>query len=139
MDISPTPATPVFRESRFRTPGPSEQACGLWVDRIGAGVTTRSPHRSLRVLGQFATVTVDVGEGWFFSPQSGKQAVHVGDVMVLYPDCPTRYGPFKQWNTRWIVWNGPEANMLKKLGYLPRGVPIVRRGNAAVDQAHSLL
>lgn len=125
----------VFRETRFRLPSGPEREMALWVDRIGfAPGGTFSPER-LRLLGQFAAVAVDAGRGTFFSPAAGRLTVTTGDVMLLFPDEPSSYGASPDWQTRWIVWNGPEAAKVVRLGDLSPRQPVIRGGLLAVQRA----
>jgi AraC-like DNA-binding protein len=124
----------VYRETRFRLPGEPERAMGLWVDRIGSASSPGDARERLRVLGQFASVAVETGQGVFDSPVAGRHNVLPGDVILLFPEEPTRYHGNPAWTTRWIVWNGPEAGLIARLGGLSATQPIVRQAGAAVTR-----
>jgi len=100
---------PVYRETRFRNPSPYERQVGFWVDRIGSDQKIHTSVPGLRILGQYAVVAVDSGEGMFITKNKGIYNVKSGDVLLLMPDEPTAYYPHKTWFTRWIVWNGLAA------------------------------
>lgn len=138
MDISNINPKPVYREERFRTPMNAERDIGLWVDRIGQN-KCRSEIPRLRVLGQYAAVYIDEGEGTFTSPVTGRIPLHPGRAILLFPEIPTAYYPKTEWQTRWIVWNGPDAFTLERLGYLRQDSPIIHDSLQAVSQAHKRL
>ena len=107
----------VIRSELFRTPLGFEKNLGLWVDRIGESVSSEKPEK-LRILGLYAAVYIEKGEGYYISGTSSAKNVKAGDVMIVYPKIPTRYYPEDEWKSLWIVWGGPEAERLEKTGYL---------------------
>jgi AraC-like DNA-binding protein len=110
------------------------------VDRIGAGTDRhRSGAPRLRLLGQYATVVVESGAGTLVTQHLGTHRVQPGDVILLTPDEPAVYHPDTEWYSRWVVWNGPEAAALQRLGYLPTGKPLLRGCGNAVNQAYFAL
>lgn len=123
------------REERFRTPLHDERAVGLWVDRIGQSVASAQVGR-LRLIGMYAAVRVDAGRGWFFSDTTGAIAVAAGDTMLLFPDEPSQYWADGVWSTRWIVWNGPDAEILEQLGYIDRTTPVAHDEHNVVPTAY---
>jgi AraC-like DNA-binding protein len=138
MEFSIMIKWPVYKEELFRTPLASERAIGLWVDRIGSGMEAAKPSR-LRQLGQYATVHVDTGKGIFYSPATGELDVRPRQVMVLFPDEPNMYYSDTKWTSKWIVWNGPDAAMLERLGYLRREHSVLPDRTGAVDRAFARL
>lgn len=118
-----------YRESHFRTPGQVERGLGLWIDRIGAGSSGQAERR-LRILGQFAAIGIDEGEGVLRLASGPDRPLVQGDVILLTPGLAASYWPAAGWYTRWIVWNGPEAERLSRLGYLAGHQPVI--GGAAV-------
>jgi AraC-like DNA-binding protein len=131
--------TDVYRETRFRLPNEPERAMGLWVDRIGSASSPGDVRERLRVLGQFAAVAVEAGQGFFYSPVAGQHSVSAGDVILLFPEEPNRYHGDPAWTTRWIVWNGPEAGLVARLGGLSAAQPIVRQAAAVVARTYVAL
>lgn len=126
---------PIYKEERFRTPLAQERELGLWADRIGwLQEDARKPSR-FRDLGQYAAIAVEAGEGILEALAQGRHAIHSGDVILLRPKMATRYYPGKNWATRWVVWNGPEAEALDRLSGLGQEVLVVRGGAAAVLKA----
>ena len=121
----------VYNEERFRTPLAHERALGVWVDRIGCRQkdALKPPH--FRVLGQYAAVSVEAGTGVLECTGKDVQTVGSGDVMLLCPSEPSRYYPATSWDTRWVVWNGPEAALLAQLSGLGPGSMVVRGGAGA--------
>lgn len=122
----------IYKEERFRTPLAQEHALGLWVDRTGWRHADSTKPARLRVLGQYAAVAVESGSGTLETVTQGSHAVNAGDVILLYPREATRYYPQDHWDTRWVVWNGPEASILEQLSDLSGATPVVRGGAAAV-------
>jgi AraC-like DNA-binding protein len=136
IDFSTIKGLPVYKEEMFRTPCMAERKIGLWVDRIGTGVARGRPS-SLRRLGQYASVFIESCEGYFITEAMGKVRVQQPDVMVLLPEEPHMYFPRTSWKTKWIVWNGPDAVMLEKLGYVSKDQMVVRDDGGAVNNAFS--
>jgi len=130
---------PVFYSEQFRTPLEAERKIGLWVDRIGQRTDKQPSTYSLRILGQFAAVFIEKGSGYLFSKSSGKIPVEKGDVMIVFPDEPHRYYPLKRWTEKWIVWNGPQANLIYKLGLLSKDKMVIRDYRSVVRDAHKRL
>ena len=122
----------------FRVPLGFERDLGLWVDRIGTQVTDQRP-KALRVLGLHAAVAVESGSGGYYSEATGEVAVGTGDVIAVFPDVPHAYWPAGVWRTSFVVWSGPEAEKLERLGFASRGSPVVRGGAALVVDAHRKL
>lgn len=117
MDKKNINKTEVIKSEQFRTPLGFEKDLGLWVDRIGESVSSEKPKK-LRILGLYAAVYIEKGEGCYISGTSSPKNVKAGDVMIVYPKIPTRYYPKDEWKSRWIVWGGSEAERLEKTGYL---------------------
>jgi len=136
MDKMNINKTGVVRSELFRTPLGFEKDLGLWVDRIGESVSSEIPEK-LRVLGLYAAVHIEKGEGYFISGNASAKNVKAGDVMVVYPKIPTRYYPEGEWKSRWIVWGGPEAERLEKTGYLQES--LVHDTNESVKKAYMSL
>jgi len=131
--------TRIYREERFRTPLEVERALGLWVDRIGAvrGVSDRPEH--YRVLGQFAAVAVERGEGALDVVGAPSTRAEAGDVILLFPDMAMRYRPDRDWDIRWVVWNGPQALAAQRAGYIAETHAVVRGAAPVVRQAFDCL
>lgn len=126
----------VIRSELFRTPLGFEKELGLWVDRIGESVSSEKPEK-LRILGLYAAVYVERGEGYYISGGACAMNVKAGDVMIVYPKVATRYYPEGEWRSRWIVWGGPEAERLEKTGYLKEA--LLHDKDESVKKAYLLL
>ncbi len=122
----------------FRTPLSVEKEIGLWIDRIGINSSPARPQ-NLRILGLYAAVCVESGNGFYYSETSGEVAVNAGDTIIVFPDVPNMYYPETKWDTRFVVWNGPEAVNLEKLGFLSREMPVICNSAAAVIEANKKL
>ncbi len=125
--------TEVIRSEQFRTPLGFEKNLGLWVDRIGEALSPEKPDK-LRILGLYAAVYIEKGEGYYISGNASAKNVKAGDVMLVYPRIPTRYCPKNEWKSLWIVWGGPEAERLERTGYLKE--TIVHDRNESVKKAY---
>jgi len=101
----------VYEETRFRTPSELERRYGLWVDRIGNGRSRKIQLDRLRILGQYAAIAVTGGRGRLVTSSRGEWEVLPGDVIFQFPREPIAYSPDREWFSRWIVWNGPEADL----------------------------
>lgn len=126
---------PIYRETRFRTPSQYERQSGLWVDRIGSAQNVHKPIAGLRILGQYAFVAVESGEGVFVTQTRGTHDLQAGDVFLLVPDEPASYGPNKKWLSRWIVWGGPLARQQAELTDIEHSHPIYHQAADIVRQA----
>lgn len=138
MDKSTTTELRVYREEKFRVPSKAERTLGLWVDRIGEGVSNRLLNR-LRILGQQCHVVVLSGHGVYTSQRYGTHEVKAGDCMVQFPEDPCIYYPHGYWTTRWITWNGPEMERLRELGYLATAAPVFRDAGMFISRAYTQL
>jgi AraC-like DNA-binding protein len=137
MDKKNITKTDVIRSEQFRTPLGFEKNLGLWVDRIGQAVDTKRSEK-LRILGLYAAVYVEKGEGYYISGNASPKNAKAGDVMIVYPKIPTRYYPKDEWKSLWVVWGGPEAECLEKTGYL-KEVIIHDKGESVRKAYMSLL
>jgi AraC-like DNA-binding protein len=116
---------PYFREERFRTPLSEEKTIGLWVDRIGSGVGQLHKER-LRILGQYAAIYIESGHGEYVDKDGSVHGLSPGDVVLCFPGEPCTYYATNHWKTHWVVWNGPLAEKLEKIGYLSSVKAIVK-------------
>jgi AraC-like DNA-binding protein len=128
---------PRFRQSRFRNPTSAEKKLGLWVDRIGGGRESGIQNK-LRILGMYGAVRIEGNRGCFINAATGEEKPEDGDIMLLFPDVPAMYYPDESWNVKWILWNGPEANLLRELEYISPSKPLVKNC-PAMTEFHSEL
>ena len=128
----------VFVSEIFRTPLSAEKEIGLWIDRIGINNNPGKPER-LRILGLYAAVCVETGSGFYYSDANGEIAVKAGDTIIVFPDIPNMYYPENKWDTRFVVWNGPEAVKLETLGFLSREKPVIPGSADVVVEANKAL
>ncbi|OGV45591.1 MAG: hypothetical protein A2017_12320 [Lentisphaerae bacterium GWF2_44_16] len=129
----------VVKSEKFRAPLNAEKKIGLWVDRIGSGSNRKSREMELRILGLYAAVYIERGEGFFFSAKTGHVKARGGDTMFLFPDIPAFYNPDETWNTKWIVWDGPDAANLEKMGFFKSSNPVIKSNINAVPSAYERL
>ena len=136
MDKKNIKKTEIIKSEIFRTPLGIEKELGLWVDRIGESVSSDKPDK-LRILGLYAAVYIEKGEGYYISGTASAKNVKAGDVMIVYSKIPTRYYPKDEWKSLWIVWGGPEAERLERTGYLKE--TLVHDKNESVKKAYMSL
>ena len=127
----------VFKDSKFRTPMTAEKEIGLWVDRIGGG-KERGVQTRMRLLGQYGAVKIESGCGTFINTVSGSRRVKIGDIMLLFPDVPSLYFPDDMWVVKWILWDGPEAALLEKMGFIDQKKSIIN-DFPSFDSVHTRL
>jgi AraC-like DNA-binding protein len=140
MDFSAkTIKNDVVRSERFRTPLNAEKKIGLWVDRIGHSKAVSEIGSKPRLLGLYGAVAIESGNGCFYSRSSGEMKLRQNDVIILFPDDPHLYGPDLEWETRWVVWHGPEASQLENLGFIAKGNSRINGGAGIVMLAYEKL
>ena len=115
-------------EKRFRLPLPLEEELGFWVDRIGEADSTNSSVDNFRVLGQYALVYIEEGDGFYLSELAGREEVSAGDLLLIFPEVGTAYWPRRFWRSKWIVYNGSEARLWDRLGIPGREKTVLRIG-----------
>jgi AraC-like DNA-binding protein len=135
---------PVYYEERFRTPLDMERSLGLWVDRIGRERigAARKGHSSpftYRIFGQFAALAIEEGGGTLEILGRPPLPLRPGDAFILFPSLAMSFRPHRFWETHWVVWNGPEAKLLLKIGCLSETHPILFGRSAAVRAAFTQL
>jgi AraC family transcriptional regulator, arabinose operon regulatory protein len=129
-----------IRSEKFRTPVGPERELGLWVDRIGGGSGGTGAERP-RILGLYAVVTVVSGKGTFCSGNIGEMEVGRDDVLFVFPEVVSGYNPVvgEGWDTRFVVWGGPEAVRLEHAGIIDPDEPVVRGAGSSVLYAYERL
>lgn len=138
MDFSNMAKMSVYKEQRFRSPLNTERDIGLWVDRIGSKNTSEKPSR-LRQLGQYGAVYIEKGRGYLINSKMARFSIKPGDLILLFPNEASAYYPFKSWNEKWIVWNGPDAYKMEALGYLNKSQKVIHDHLGIFSQAYDSL
>lgn len=138
MDKTTLRKTEIFFSEIFRTPLSAEREIGLWIDRIGVSGDKPKTDK-LRVLGLYAAIGIESGSGFYYSQAGGKIPVRAGDTMIVFPDIPHRYFPEPEWETRFVVWSGPEAVKLERLSFLSRDQLVIPGSANAVVEANKAL
>ncbi|MBL8024995.1 MAG: AraC family transcriptional regulator [Fibrobacteres bacterium] len=116
MDKTTNPAK-IYRSELFRTPLTIEKKLGIWIDRTGSSRSNAATvPAGYRILGLYAFVNIVKGRGFFCTDSADPQPLSSGNIIVLTPKTPHRYFPETEWETRWIVFGGPEAAQLEKAG-----------------------
>lgn len=139
MDFSTIKKFETARSEKFRTPSSLEKKIGLWVDRIGRGTDKNKAPEKLRILGLYAAVYIEEGNGIFYSEKTGEMKVGPGDTMLLFPEIPNMYYPCDEWLSKWIVWGGPDAENLENLSFFNDRNPVIRGNKSAVPAAYEML
>lgn len=124
---------------QYRIPLKPEIASGLWVDRIGSGIDFKKTRNNLRILGLFAAIGVENGSGKFYSPDTGKINIEGNDVILLFPETEHYYHPDYSWETKWVVWNGEEAEKLIKMKYFSPKKPVIKNAYSTISTTHAKL
>jgi len=124
MDNSIIEQPAIYYETRFRTPIRAERDIGLWVDRLGTN-NQDAQQQKLRQLGQFACVFIDSGGGTLTTAHYGVFPLPADTLFFIFPEEPTFYNPDKHWQHHFIVFNGPQAHELCRLGYFSTGAMII--------------
>ncbi len=92
-----------------------------------------------RILGLYAAVFIAKGDGCLRMRNGRERPVKTGDVVIVFPDTPHAYGPWKEWDSIWVVWGGAEAETIEKMGCLDRSRPVFEDRLRAVKEAHEAL
>lgn len=90
------------------------------------------PDGALRRLGHYALVAITAGCGTFEDALGHRLEVGAGDLLVLFPDVPHRYGPKPgtTWSEVYAVFDGPVFGLWRQLGLLDPDRPIRRAGSS---------
>jgi AraC-like DNA-binding protein len=130
---------PVYKETKFRAISSYEKNCKLWVDRIGATRQQKTKIEKLRMLGQFAAVAIEDGNGYLITASKGKISVSSNDVILITPDDACAYTPKNSWISRWVVWNGSEASSIFNKIFGKKNTRVLHNAGPAVIKAVTLL
>ncbi len=72
----------------------------------------------MRILGSYAMVYLHSGTGLYEDASGTHQLLRSGDLIVVYPDLPHRYGPRRNssdlWNEFYVVFDGPIFNLWRR-------------------------
>lgn len=90
------------------------------------------PEGVFRQLGRYALVAVTSGSGTFDDALGHRLEVRSGDLLVLFPDVPHRYGPKPgtTWSEVYAVFDGPVFGLWRQLGLLDPDRPVRRAGSS---------
>ncbi|MHC4874092.1 MAG: AraC family transcriptional regulator [Planctomycetota bacterium] len=116
---------PTFKSSQFRNPSVPERKLNLWLDRVGEN-KEKGIQTKLRILGLYGAVKFEGSPGYFVNSITGKERLCDGDIVLLFPDIPAMYYPDKSWQAKWILWDGPESDSFRELGYLNPEKPVIK-------------
>ena len=72
----------------------------------------------MRILGSYALVYLHHGTGLYEDASGTQQLLRSGDLIVVYPDMPHRYGPRPHssdvWNEFYVVFDGPIFDLWRR-------------------------
>lgn len=72
----------------------------------------------MRILGSYALVYLHRGAGLYQDALGTEQVLRSGDLIVVYPDLPHRYGPRPDsddsWNEFYVVFDGPIFDLWRR-------------------------
>jgi AraC-like DNA-binding protein len=132
--------------ARYLTPTPVHRSLGLVCLGVG-GQRGAVPPCTDRTLAQYAAVFVTAGRGWLRDAVSGDHLIAAPCVFWLRPGVEHSYGPDAHgWAESWVLFDGPDADVYARLGYLPVAPPLstilepgpVARAFARLDDACQL-
>lgn len=130
----------VVNFARYETPPQSLRGLGLCCTGFGFQHTVEPCGP--RVLGLYAAVLVERGEGWLETRPSGRIGLGGGSLFWLFPTVSHTYAPTAAgWFERWVLFEGEQAATFERLGLLDPRSPVVEVGRepqvgAAFDELH---
>ena len=83
-------------------------------------------HWKMRVLGSYAIVYLIDGGGRYEDSAGQSRLVVPGDLILVFPDLPHRYGPTKgqRWDEFYLVFDGPLFDLWRQKGLLDDQRPL---------------
>lgn len=80
----------------------------------------------MRTLGAYAIVYIFDGFGHYQDEAGINQHVAAGDLLILFPDLPHRYGPEsgQTWSEFYLVFDGPVFRLWEQTGLISKDQPI---------------
>jgi AraC-like DNA-binding protein len=82
-------------------------------------------------------VSVIEGKGLFRSPAAGDIELVSGDAVLLFPMEPATYfDDGNSWTTRWIVWNGSDADRLIAANCFSPAKPLIKGGLGVIASVY---
>ena len=111
--------------TRYETPATMHRQLGLCCTGFGCK-THKTDLCSKRKLGSYAVVWVPSGSGWLETSATPQRLPVVdGTLFWLFPDVIHSYAPDATgWVERWAMFEGPQAEMFKQLGFLSPTRPL---------------
>lgn len=110
--------------ARYETPPQSLRNLGL--NCTGFGFQHVTEPCGPRILGLYAAVLIERGEGWLETEPSGRIGLKGGDLFWLFPTVRHTYGPDADgWFERWVLFEGLQAAAFEGLGLLESRSPVV--------------
>ncbi|MFG0247615.1 MAG: helix-turn-helix domain-containing protein [Phycisphaeraceae bacterium JB051] len=81
----------------------------------------------MRVLGEYAVVFLLAGSGHYADANAVRSAIAPGDLILVFPDLPHRYGPGpdETWTEMYLVFNGPVFSLWDQKGLIDRASPVM--------------
>ena len=82
---------------------------------------------SMRILGSYALAYILAGEGTYSDANGVEMVVGPGQMIVVFPDLPHRYGPppGKTWDEIFIVFDGPVFDLWRQRGLIAPARPVL--------------
>ncbi|EDY82417.1 transcriptional regulator, AraC family protein [Verrucomicrobiia bacterium DG1235] len=86
--------------------------------------------KAMRTLGNYALIFIRSGQGTYSDAHGLKHPFAAGDVIQVFPDLAHAYGPDHsgRWEQAYVVFNGPQFNLLRQAGILTPENPIWQLG-----------
>lgn len=87
------------------------------------------PAHNMRRLGSYAVAYLTDGAGSLWEPEGHVTPLQAGDLLLIHPDHPHRYGPGtpeQQWHEFYIVFEGPVFDLWRDEGLLGERNSVLR-------------
>src|SRR5580658_6807016 len=119
MELPPPPTRLLFQ---------STTAFPLGSIRMAGYIRDSTGLSGMRILDAYALVLILAGGGWFEDANTPRRHVSAGDLIVVFPDLPHRYGPGQDqnWSEIYITFFGPAFDLWRDEGLLRPQQPVRR-------------
>lgn len=109
----------------IRTPAAQNSPVGGITKSGSSPKVAGSWPEGTRTLGQYALVYVYAGSGRYEDGNGLDLPVNAGDLILLFPDLPHRYGPGDAgWSEYYLVFEGPAFDLWRDAGVISQECPI---------------
>lgn len=86
----------------------------------------------MRTLGSYALIFIRSGKGRYRDQRGVDSPFQAGDLILVFPELPHAYGsPSNDWEQIYVVFHGPQFELLERAGVLDPQSPLWRLGPVA--------